>query len=424
LRTTFPARAGEPEQRIAPPAVVPLPVVDLTTVPQPGRDHMARRLVTAEARRPFALATGPLLRARLLVLAPDAHVLAVTLHHIVCDGWSLGLLLREFTAAYNAARDGRAIALPPLPLQYADVACWQRTWADGPVLDAQLAYWRTQLADLPVLEIANARRASTTPTPHHGETVTWELTEALTTKLRDLSQREGVTLFMALLAAYAIVLARRTGQRDFAIGVPVANRTHVEMESVIGCFVNTLVIRVRFDEQLTCRALLAQIRATVLDADAHQDVPFERLVQVLRPERAADGAPFFTVTFGMQNIPLRADALEGSRVQSFIARQDEVKYTLSVWAYDGDTQLSLAYTSDRQTIGPRATRALHDQYVRALDLLCRAHERDLFDTELWPLLSGELDAEPSEHGRSAGARLQQIRPAAVRVPHARSTVRS
>jgi amino acid adenylation domain-containing protein len=302
LRTTFVPVNGEPVQVVAPALRLALPLVDLRDRPAAEREAEAGRLATAEARRLFDIAQGPLLRATLLRLDAADHVLLLTMHHIVSDGWSMGLLLRELTALYDAFAVGRPSPLPELPLQYADFAVWQRAWLQGPVLNAQLAYWRRQLAGLPALQLPTDR-----PRPpvqaFRGAFQPLQLPPALTAALKALSQREGTTLFMTLLAAFKTLLFRYTGQDDVVVGSPIAGRTRAEIEGLIGFFVNSLVLRTDLSGDPPFREALGRVREVALGAYAHQDLPFERLVEELQPARDLSRNPLFQVTFQLLNTP-------------------------------------------------------------------------------------------------------------------------
>jgi hypothetical protein len=377
LRTTFPAVAGEPEQRIAPPAVVPLPVVDLTAVPRHRRDRVARWLVTAEARRPFALATGPLLRARLVVLAPDAHVLAVTLHHIVCDGWSLGLLLRELTAAYDAAPDGPAVALPlsPLPLQYADVAQWQRTWLDGPALDAQLAYWRTQLADLPVLELPLDRPRPSVPT-NRGESVPFHVRPEVARRLREASGDEGVTLFMTLMAAFQIVLAAHTGLTDVSVSVNLSQRQEPDLDRLIGPLFNTVVIRVPLHECRSFTDLCARVRDVMLAAHDHKDAPFEHVARAVQRAPDPTHRPLSRIRLDLEAPP--APPMTGAiRMQDFAHRYRTVHFDLAVAFLVSPDGLSGTVIYDTDLFLPARIDGLIGSLQECLERVSAAPERAL-----------------------------------------------
>jgi hypothetical protein len=292
LRTSFPMVEGEPVQSIAAPAPLPVPRVDLAALTALERAVAARQLATSEAGRPFNLASGPVVRALLIRLQPQEHVLVVVLHHIVSDGWSVGVLLKEFNLLYQAYRQELPSPLPELPLQYADYALWQRDWLHGEVLESELHYWRSQLHGLQRLDLPTDKARSGKNTGR-GEVVRFEIDQELTDRLRQLCRREGVTLFMLLVAGLQLVLSRYAGQTDVAIGTAIANRNRVEIEPLVGFFVNQLVLRTRLDRWLTVREFLAQVRETVLGAYAHQELPFERLVEEITTERDPSRYPIF-----------------------------------------------------------------------------------------------------------------------------------
>jgi acyl carrier protein len=315
LRTSLPASAGQPVQVIAPAAQVPLPLVDLTALGRQA-ERAARQLAAREAARPFDLSRGPLLRAHLVRVAPQEHLVLLTLHHVVSDGWSVGVVVRELTALYAAAPGSLTAALPPLPVQYADFAIWQRAWLAGPVWGEQLAYWRQQLAGVPDLALPTDFARPPVPT-HRGAAVTVVLDAALTAAVRAVSRREGVTVFMTLLAAFQVVVSRASGQTDVAVGTDVANRTRLETEGLIGFFVNQLVLRTDLRGDPTFRELLHRVRAVTLDAYANQDVPFDRLVATLAPARALGRSPLFQYKLVLQNAwtPLHLGELDVSVVR-------------------------------------------------------------------------------------------------------------
>jgi amino acid adenylation domain-containing protein len=314
LRTTFRAVDGRPVQVIHAQARPPLAVTDLRQVPPAGRRDAAVRLAAEQARRPFDLTAGPLLRPRLLRLSDDEHVLLLTFHHIVFDGWSMGVLGRELGALYEAYRAGRRSPLPELPMQYADYARWQRSWLQGPVVDRQLAYWRRKLAGAPALLELPADRPRPVVDTHRGDLRELVIPAALGERLGRLGREEGATPFMALLAGFKALLHRYTGWADILVGTPVAGRTRVELEELIGFFVNTVVLRTQVPGELSFRQLLGRVRDTILDADAHQDLPFERLVADLQPLRQPSHHPLFQVLFDMPTIPDGPLQLPGLRV--------------------------------------------------------------------------------------------------------------
>ena len=305
LRTTFTQVDGQPAQIIAPSFSLHLPVIDLQSMPTLDRDATIQRLATEEAHRPFKLTTGPLLRVTLLKLAETEHILLLTLHHIISDGWSMGVLMQELGALYTAFLRSQPSPLNELSIQYADFAHWQRQSLQGEILEAQLAYWGEQLKDLPGLNLPTDR-----PRPsvqgYRGATQPLQLAPALTAALEALGQAEGATLFMTLFTAFQILLYRYTGQADLAVGVPIANRNRSEIEGLIGFFVNSLVLRTNLDGNPTFRELLVQVREVALAAYAHQDVPFEKLVEELHPDRDLSRNPLFQVVFALQNAPMTA----------------------------------------------------------------------------------------------------------------------
>jgi amino acid adenylation domain-containing protein/non-ribosomal peptide synthase protein (TIGR01720 family) len=310
LRTTFTMVDGRPVQIIHPELRLSLPVVDLTDLPAVEREARAQALAHGEGQRPFNLERGPLVRAQLLKLADDDHVVLFTMHHIVSDGWSSSVLVREVAALYPALAAGQPSPLPPLTIQYADFAHWQRNWLQGEALAQQLDYWRAQLADAPPrldLPIDHPRPSLQS---NRGAYYTFELPADLLHKLETLSQQAGATLFMTLLAAFQTLLSRVTRQDDISIGAPIANRTRAEIEPLIGFFVNTLVLRTRFAPDAAFRDLLAQVRETTLGAYAHQDVPFEMIVDAVQPERDLSHTPLFQVMFMLHSQTPRQQTLQ------------------------------------------------------------------------------------------------------------------
>ncbi|HYH82412.1 MAG TPA: amino acid adenylation domain-containing protein [Longimicrobium sp.] len=303
LRTVFAAPGGEPVQVVLPPAPVPLPRVDLRGLPAGEAEARARRIAAAEARRPFDLARGPMLRTTLARLGDREHVLVFALHHIVADGLSVEVLVREVSAAYEAYAAGREPGLPPLPLQYADFAVWQRARLTDQVVAAQVAYWRERLAGAPpLLEIPTDRPRAPGLSQQAG-VVPFTLPATTAGALRELGRREGATLFMVILAAWQALLSRYSGQADVVVGAPVGGRPRVELEGLIGMFVNTLVLRTDLGGDPTFTGLLGRVRETTLGAYQHQDLPFERLVDELGVERSLTHSPVVQVTCAVERAP-------------------------------------------------------------------------------------------------------------------------
>ncbi len=319
LRTTFVLVEGQPVQAIAsllggaqdaPTLNIPIPVVDLRELPQVERETQERKLTTLEAQRPFNLSTGPLLRVTLLRLDETEHIMLLNLHHIVADGWSMGVLIRELSAIYTIetlhATSGQVkTTLPELPIQYADFAYWQREWLQGEVLAKQLGYWRQQLDGISMLNLPTDRPRPAAQT-YQGATQLLQLSKSLSEALEALSQQSEVTLFMTLLAAFQILLYRYTQQEDIAVGSPIANRNRSSCEGLIGFFVNSLVLRTHLGGNPTFPELLKRVREVALGAYAHQDLPFEKLVEELHPERNLNQNPLFQVVFALQNAPISA----------------------------------------------------------------------------------------------------------------------
>ncbi|MFO0760427.1 MAG: amino acid adenylation domain-containing protein, partial [Byssovorax sp.] len=335
LRTTFFAEGGKPVQIIHDAAAVPLPVTTLTSLPDAERQAAALQGAEAEIRTPFDLAEGPLLRAHLFTLAEDAHLLVLVIHHIVSDGWSVGVLQREVAALYDAFRRGEPSPLPDLPVQYADFAAWQRRWLSGEVLDRQLGYWTSALRAQPEpLDLPADRPRPAVPS-HRGARQIFALPADLSSALRALARKEGATLFMVLLSAFDVLLHRITGQGDLAVGSPIANRTAGATEGLIGFFVNTLVLRARIDDATTFSTLLAQVRETCLSAYAHQDIPFERLVQELAPERDLSRQPLFQVVFGLQTFPESPRAAKSGKGRGVNLESGTAKFDLTLLMNEG-----------------------------------------------------------------------------------------
>ncbi|HEX3249420.1 MAG TPA: amino acid adenylation domain-containing protein [Pyrinomonadaceae bacterium] len=312
LRTTFPMVDSAPVQRISPSQPFELPLLDLSGLAEQERE--LERFATEEARRPFDLAHGPLFRVKLVRVAENEHTLFAVMHHIISDGWSLGVLIREVATLYDAYSRGRENPLPELTIQYADYAAWQREWLSGEVLENQLAYWRDHLAGAPTmldLPTDYPRQAMQT---FNGTHQSFRLPAALSASLDQLSKKEGVTLFMTLLAAFNVLLSWYTGQKDIVLGTGVANRTRIETESLIGFFVNTVVLRTDLSGGPSFRELLRRVRETTLGAYAHQDIPFDMLVEALQPERNPSYTPLFQVMFLVQNMPLTVYELPGLQV--------------------------------------------------------------------------------------------------------------
>jgi amino acid adenylation domain-containing protein len=311
LRTTFPVVGHQPLQVIVPSLRLPLPVVDLCPLPKAERWPAARRLAREHSRQAFDLAQGPLLQAILLQLEDREHLLLLNAHHIVVDGWSMGVLLDELAALYRAFVAGQPCPLPDLPIQYADVACWQRDWLQGDELRRQLAFWEQQLSQAPAVLPLPTDRPRPLVQTYRGAQYRAELSKSLVEAAKALSQRQGCTLYMTLLAAFKALLYHYSGISDVVVGSPVANRHRPEIEGLVGYFVNTLVLRTHLAGDLFVRELLARVRETALAAYAHQELPFVKLVDALNPKPDRRYNPLFQVMFTFQGAATALPQLPG-----------------------------------------------------------------------------------------------------------------
>ena len=348
LRTTVSRAEGQPVQVVTPPSAFTIPIVSLEHVSGSERDAVLLRLATAEAQRPFELAYGPMLRVTLLRLGVEEHVLLLTMHHIVSDAWSSHILVREMTELYVAQVQGRPASLPELPVQYADFAVWQRQWLSGSHLERQLDYWKDRLAGaLEPLALPMERPRPPVQTSH-GASLTISLSTELCSAITELSRREGTTLFMVLLAGFYALLFRYTGRPNLVVGSPIANRTRSEIEGLIGFFVNTLALRADLSATQTARELLALVRQVCLGAYTHQDVPFEKLVEILQPVRDVSYSPIFQVMFELQNAPTSELAVPGLHVTTIDIEPLTAKFdlTMTLCETEGGLTASMEYNTD------------------------------------------------------------------------------
>ncbi len=329
LRAVFAADEGRPRLVIRPAARVPVPVVDLSALPSARRAATVWELAVAEASTAFDLARGPLVRAVLLRESPRAHALLLTFHHIVSDGWSIGIVYEEIAALYDAHLAGRRSPLPELPIQYVDFADWQTRWFQGEVVERQIAYWQHQLSGIPALLELPTDRPRPAVMGVRGAHLPITVAAGRVEALQAFARAEGVTLFMVLIAAYKTLLMRYTGERDVCVGIPVAGRSHVEVEELIGFFVNTLALRSVLGRRLDARTLLDRVRDVTLEAQAYQDLPFERLVEILDPDRSLSHAPIFQVMFAL-NVPQRPRAITGLSATHMEIDSRTAKYDLSL----------------------------------------------------------------------------------------------
>ncbi|HEU0078085.1 MAG TPA: condensation domain-containing protein, partial [Longimicrobiaceae bacterium] len=350
LRTVFATVDGEPVQVIQPAGERRLDVIDLRDRAESERETEVRRLLTEDAGRPFDLTRGPLLRTTLVRTGEADYTLLVNMHHIVSDGWSMGVLTREVSALYGAFSEGRPSPLPELEVQYADYAAWQRGWLVGETLERQIAYWKERLGGAPPLLELPTDHPRPAVASDRGAGRGFVLSAEATAGLRALSRREGATLFTTLLAGFAALLSRYAGEEDVLVGTPIAGRTRLETEALIGFFVNTLVIRSDLSGEPGGRELVGRVRERVLEAHAHQDLPFERLVDELSVERSLAHAPLFQAMFTFASAAGDADGLDlgGVEVAPLGTESGSAKFDLTLGMSDAGERLpgSLSYRTD------------------------------------------------------------------------------
>jgi len=378
LRTVFELSEGEPWQRVLPPAPPALPLVDLSALPAAARAAETLRIAAAETLHPFDVDRGPHLRTTILREELEEHVLLFTMHHLVSDGWSLGVLVREIGALSTGT------PLPELPIQYPDYADWQRERLAGPELERLLAWWREELAGLPgPLDLPADRPRPALPSGR-GEHIHGVLPRERMEALRALREREGSTLFMLLLAAFAVLLRRMTGQDDFAVGTPVANRPRQELEPLIGFFVNTLVLRVRLAGDPTFRELLARVKETTLGAYAHQDLPFQKLVEELRPARDLSRTPLFQAMLSLQNAWERTTPnLPGLEVEPLGQVSPTAKFDLSFLSSEIASGLALTLEYATDLFDTSTAWRLFGHFTTLLGAIAADPNRRISDLPLW-----------------------------------------
>jgi amino acid adenylation domain-containing protein len=349
LRTTFPVVNGQPIQVISPSATLKLPIVDLQELPEAQKKALVQKLIQEESQRCFDLVQCPLLRYTLIHTHELEYILLFTIHHIVSDGWSVGVLIKELTTLYKDFCAEQPSSLPELPIQYADFAIWQRQWLQGEVLEAQLAYWKRQLGNnLPVLQLPTTRPRAEVKT-NHGSTSSFIIPIKESESLQALSRQEGVTLFMTLLAAFQILLQRYTHQDDIVVGTDIANRNRAEIEPLIGFFVNLLVLRTDLSGNPSFPELLKRVRSCTLGAYAHQDLPFEELVKALEPDRNLSNIPpLFQVLFVLQNAPIPPLELTGLTLSLLEVENKVAKFDLALFLTETESGIlgKWQYNSD------------------------------------------------------------------------------
>jgi amino acid adenylation domain-containing protein len=339
LRTRFASDNGTPVQMIDPPGLFVLQGEDLSGLPEQERSAAARERMHALVQQPFDLERDPLFRAHLIRLSAQEHVAVVVMHHIVSDGWSMGVLIREVGALYAAFIEGKPSPLPELTVQYADYALWQRGWLQGEALEKQVSYWKERLSGAPAALELPTDRARPAAQSYRGKGFIIALPAELTASLNELAQSDGATLFMVLLAAFNVVLSRWSGQDDIVVGSPIAGRSHRELEGLIGFFVNALALRTDLSGDSSFRELLGRVKETALGAYAHQELPFEKLVAELQPVRDLSRQPIFQVLFALQNVPQETLQLPGMELSRRGGGRPTAKCDLALYVHERDDRL-------------------------------------------------------------------------------------
>lgn len=367
LRTIFPLHEGQPVQMVQPASTFHIAQADLSSLSADERANARAEVLRQEAQMPFSLECGPLMRARLCQLGEQNSLLILTMHHIISDGWSMSLLVQEVIAHYGALLRGESARLPELPIQYVDYSLWQQRRLQEGELQKHLDYWRAHLAEAPVLELPTDQ-----PRPaqrsYHGALYTSRISSTLVESLRQLGQQERVTSTMILLAAFGVLLARYSGQRDIVVGMPAANRTRVEVERIIGLFMNTLALRLKLGETISFRQLLGQVRETLLSADAHQELPFEKLVEELQPRRSLSQAPFFQVMFIPQNQPAASLELPGLRAQTLRPDRQAAMFDLSLYVFEEGQGIELCAEYNTDLFAETTIARLLHHYINILKI--------------------------------------------------------
>jgi amino acid adenylation domain-containing protein len=382
LRTRFDIRDGQPVQLITEPEPLTLAFDDTSHLSEQERERHTREMIREEAGRPFNLTQGPLLRARLVKQSESEHILLLTMHHIISDGWSIGVLGREVAALYEAFSHAEPSPLEELPIQYADYAAWQREYLTGQRLDEQLSYWRQQLQDAPpVLELPTDRVRPPVQS-YRGALHSFTLSPALTSQLKELSQREGVTLFMTLLAAFQTLLSRYSGEQEIVVGTPVAGRTRREVEGLIGFFVNTLALRTDLSGEPSFRELVGRVRETALSAYAHQEVPFEKLVEELQPARDLSRSPLCQVMMVLQNAPLPTMEFGGLRLEGLEVESGTAKFDLTLVMEEGSGGLNAALKYRTDLFDQSTIERMASHFQRLLKSILERPERRISEMEM------------------------------------------
>jgi hypothetical protein len=382
MRTTFAIRDHEPVQTITPPAQVALPVIDLITLPEPEQEIEVKRIGLESLRSPFNLERGPLMRVCLLRLAEDVHELLMTMHHIITDGWSFSILLRELSVLYDAYKRDEASPLPELEVQYADYAVWERERLQGKKFELQLSYWKEQLSSSLAPLNLSGKSARESERSYRGAGRLMILSPELTQKIRAFNKHQGVTLYISMLAVFQALLSRYTGRDSIGVGSPLAGRRCRQTEPLIGFFINTLVLQTDLSGNPTFLELLSRVRDVYLAGHAHQDVPFQNLVAELQPDRSLGQTPFFQVWFAVQNVrhePLNMDGLTLKRLNVSV-RTAQFDLALIVREEGETISVFLIYDTDLFEVGIAAL--ILNDYETLIQAAITLPESKILETRL------------------------------------------
>jgi alpha-ketoglutarate-dependent taurine dioxygenase len=414
LRTTFHALEGKAVQVIAPSRPIALQLICLDELPEAEREAEAIRTTRAEARKPFDLSTGPLLRATLLRLDTEEHIILLTMHHIISDGWSMGILLDEVAVLYRAFSEGKPSPLPELPIQYIDFAQWQRRYLRGEVLDRHLAYWKRQLTEpLPVLQLPTDHRRPAVQT-YQGAIQSITLSTELSEAIKTLSEREGATPFMTLLAAFKTLLYHYTGQDDIIVGTGIANRNRIETESLIGFFVNLLVLRTNLAGDPGFLELLQRVRKVTVEAYAHQDLPFDKLVEELQPKRDLSRTPLLQVVFVLQNTPRNSLTLPGLTVIPLELDGGTARFDLTIFVVHTELKLKMTMQYNTALFESRTITRMLDHYQTLLGSIVARPRAPISTLRLLDESEGkEKMFEREKYQTSGFERFKETKPKAI-----------
>jgi hypothetical protein len=397
LRTTFAVHEGHPVQVIAPPQAVPLPIVDLSTLPERVRRREAHRIATEWGWLPLDIEHGPLMRTVLLKTAEERHALLMTLHHIITDGWSFGILYNELSTLYNAYSKNQPSPLLELEVQYGDFAVWQRGRLQGEFVAEHLAYWKKQLADAPARLELPAARTRGAGSRHKGAVIQTKLSRELTKQLRTLSKRESATLFMITLAAFQVLLCRYSGQEDICVGSPLAGRKQRHTESLIGFFINTIVLRTDLSGNPSFRELLKRVRDMCLAAHAHQDTPFERLVAELKPDRRSGQSLFFQVWFTLQNARREAPSLAGLTLSPLGVGIKKAQFDLSLLLWEEPEHIGVCLVYDADLFEAETAARILKDYEMLLQQVSAQPEQTIWEIPFYEASPDESAHTPFLH---------------------------